>query len=278
VATSDWSGRGKMARVTTPPPALSPGEPGTPFPQGPAPSQQAPDQQVPVQQVPVQQVPVQQVPVQAPGPYGAPQPYPGGQFVPAQRGWVPPPPGYRPIPPPLAPNGFPLAGFGDRLLAYLLDSLVLTGLMLVPLIPAMIGIFWIFFDSLGSMSDPSQYDANGYYVGNGPGFGFVLAILGIEFGLMLVGVALTYVYFVEFQLRRGQTIGKKVMKLKIVAVDPAEIQLQRGAYAKRWAVQNLVSAVLPFFSYLDGLWQLWDKPLQQCLHDKAAKTVVVKVG
>jgi hypothetical protein len=28
---------------------------------------------------------------------------------------------------------------------------------------------------------------------------------------------------------------------------------------------------------VDGLWQLWDKPFQQCLHDKAAGTVVVKL-
>ena len=34
---------------------------------------------------------------------------------------------------------------------------------------------------------------------------------------------------------------------------------------------------MPFLSYVDGLWQLWDKPYQQTLHDKAAKTVVIKV-
>ncbi|MEU3454082.1 hypothetical protein ABZ671_10820 [Micromonospora sp. NPDC006766] len=28
----------------------------------------------------------------------------------------------------------------------------------------------------------------------------------------------------------------------------------------------------------DGFWQLWDKPWQQCLHDKFAGTVVVKVA
>jgi hypothetical protein len=29
---------------------------------------------------------------------------------------------------------------------------------------------------------------------------------------------------------------------------------------------------------IDGFWQLWDKPFQQTLHDKAAQTVVVKVS
>jgi hypothetical protein len=47
---------------------------------------------------------------------------------------------------------------------------------------------------------------------------------------------------------------------------------------KRWAVQWAAGSVVPLLHYLDGFWQLWDKPLQQCLHDKAANTVVVKVG
>ena len=42
--------------------------------------------------------------------------------------------------------------------------------------------------------------------------------------------------------------------------------------------QHIVGAVVPFLSWLDGLWQLWDKPYQQCLHDKVAQTVVVKVN
>ena len=41
------------------------------------------------------------------------------------------------------------------------------------------------------------------------------------------------------------------------------------------AALAVVEALLP---WLDGLWQLWDKPLRQCLHDKAADTVVVKTG
>jgi hypothetical protein len=83
---------------------------------------------------------------------------------------------------------------------------------------------------------------------------------------------------VEYQLRHnGQTVGKRVMKLWVTPVAPAE-QLVRTHLVKRWAVQNLVAQVVPFFGLLDGLWQLWDKPLQQCLHDKAAQTVVVKLG
>ena len=40
--------------------------------------------------------------------------------------------------------------------------------------------------------------------------------------------------------------------------------------AKRFLVQDVAGSFVPFFSWLDGLWQLWDKPYQQCLHDKFA--------
>jgi TctA family transporter len=39
----------------------------------------------------------------------------------------------------------------------------------------------------------------------------------------------------------------------------------------------IIGILVGVFVLVNVLWQLWDKPLQQCLHDKAAGTVVVKV-
>ncbi len=55
-------------------------------------------------------------------------------------------------------------------------------------------------------------------------------------------------------------------------------RLTRGMAAKRYLVENVAGMLVPFLVYLDGLWQLWDKPYQQTLHDKFARTVVVKVS
>ena len=77
--------------------------------------------------------------------------------------------------------------------------------------------------------------------------------------------------------RSGQTLGKRIMKIRVVPLDPAG-SLTRGMAAKRYLVQFPAGMFVPFFSYLDGLWQLWDKPYQQSLHDKFARTVVVKVS
>ena len=84
-------------------------------------------------------------------------------------------------------------------------------------------------------------------------------------------------YDVEYMHRSGQTLGKKVMKIRVMPIDPSRT-LTRGMAVKRYLVQFVACAFVPFLSYVDGLWQLWDKPYQQTLHDKAAQTVVVKVS
>jgi uncharacterized RDD family membrane protein YckC len=64
------------------------------------------------------------------------------------------------------------------------------------------------------------------------------------------------------------------MKIKVVTLDGGPVD--RGIAAKRWAASSLAGTVIPAFTWIDGLWQLWDQQLRQCLHDKFARTVVVK--
>jgi uncharacterized RDD family membrane protein YckC len=85
-----------------------------------------------------------------------------------------------------------------------------------------------------------------------------------------------YLYHVEWIHRSGNTVGKKLMKLRLVSLDGSQTPLDRRTLTKRWVAQYVVS-VVPFYGYLDGLWQLWDQPYRQCLHDKWPRTVVVKV-
>jgi uncharacterized RDD family membrane protein YckC len=162
----------------------------------------------------------------------------------------------------------PLADFGNRLLAYLIDSAIMVGVTLVVAIPA----FVLFFVALA----PATLDTTDGTVQPDVG-GFFVGALLLEFGLLVFVVAAYYVYIVEMMWRSGQTVGKRVMKLRVVPLDP-RLQLTRGMAAKRWAVQIVASSFVPLFGYLDGLWQLWDKPFLQTLHDKAAQTIVVKVS
>ena len=179
--------------------------------------------------------------------------------------WVPPPPA-------LSPAGQPLASFVDRLLAYLIDIAIFVGVSMLLALPIFAIFFFLFVPDLADQAGPDGT------LGEPAPWSFILALLGVELAYVVLLMLFYYVYYVEFQLRKnGQTVGKKAMKIRVVPIDP-EGALTRGILAKRWLVQGVAGSLIPFFSYLDGFWQLWDKPFQQCLHDKFAQTVVVKVN
>jgi uncharacterized RDD family membrane protein YckC len=200
--------------------------------------------------------------LEPPPAYPPPPGYPAGWVVPGQR-YAAPPAGYAPPPPPaLARNGQPLASFTDRLLAYLIDVGVFLGVFVVLFVPAAVAtLVLVLPDDPYAEPDPFQV---------------VIPILLLELGFVVLALALQYLYYVEYLRRTGQTLGKKAMKIRVIPIDPAG-RLDRGMAFKRDLVQTVAGAFIPMFNYIDGLWQLWDKPFQQCLHDKFAQTVVVKV-
>ena len=173
-----------------------------------------------------------------------------------------PPPYWAPPPPPVAPDGRRLAEFGDRLVARIVDVAVISaGAMVVvtPLIGFM--VWW-------TVQNPPGRDAGLLDV--------VCPWLLMYAGLILLAVAVSYLYEVEYCFRQGgRTIGKRVMKLRIVPLQPGAVY-HRGFAIKRWLIMDVVGGILPGFTYVDGLWQLGDTPYRQCLHDKYATTVVVK--
>ena len=194
---------------------------------------------------------------QPPG-YGPPPGYPAG-------------PGYLPPPPPLlSPAGVPLADFAQRLLAYMIDVALLLVVSLVLFLPALL----VFLNQLDA-PDPTSYAPE---AGFGEVFNdFFLPVLLFELGFLVVSLLLYYLYVVEYMHRTGQTLGKKAMKIRVVPLDPNRT-LTRGIAAKRYFIEYIAGMFVPAFSWIDGLWQLWDKPYQQTLHDKFAQTVVVKVS
>jgi uncharacterized RDD family membrane protein YckC len=194
----------------------------------------------------------------------------------APPGWAPP--GYagppRPLPPTLSPGGQPLASFSDRLLAWLIDMTLASAVSLVLFMPVFL-VLWA-----RMITEMSRTSPDGTLVEPDPGrlfISFFLPILLLQLGLLVLMLGLYWLYHVEYLKRGGQTLGKKVMKLRVVPLDPTRA-LDRRMAGRRWLVQYLAASLVPGISYLDGFWQLWDKPWQQCLHDKFAGTVVVKVS
>jgi uncharacterized RDD family membrane protein YckC len=173
------------------------------------------------------------------------------------------PPGGVRYPGTLAPGGAPLAEFWQRLLAYLLDSLILGVALMIPMILVLAGLFAPYFSSIDPDNPPD------------PLVFLLLELLAFTI-IGALNVIATYVYFVRMCHKTGQTIGKRVMKIRVVrAVDGGPIDLRTAK--RRWLAQHVSALVAFYFNLADGLWQLWDQPYRQCLHDKCAETVVVQV-
>jgi uncharacterized RDD family membrane protein YckC len=147
-------------------------------------------------------------------------------------------------------GGLVLAGRGTRLAAAIIDSIILF----IPLI-LVIGL-------LGTVGALAGLDPDGLIVDAVLPF-----ILGIGLFLLLNGSLLA---------RRGQTIGKLLMKIRIVRTDGSLATFGR-VFGLRYALNGLIASV-PFvgsvYGIVDALMIFRDS--RQCLHDQIADTVVVK--
>jgi uncharacterized RDD family membrane protein YckC len=210
-----------------------------------------------------------------PAPGMAPTPYPpapGAGLPPYPPGAVPPPPGYgwgQPVrPTPMSPGGQPLAEFDKRLVAYLLDVLILGAVNSVIVLPLYFCLVLLVLRPIVTI--------NGEVVDGATGAQVALGLVAIVLVVLVLTLTIAYIYQVELALRAGgQTYGKRIAKIRIVPLNPAET-LTRRHLALRFFAQVGMGYV-PGLGLVDGLYQLWDKPYQQCLHDKAARTVVVRL-
>ncbi|PCJ61337.1 MAG: transporter [Planctomycetota bacterium] len=144
-------------------------------------------------------------------------------------------------------NVYQLADRGMRLVAALLD-----GLVLIPfLIPGVI-VFAIF----------AENEDIGFAVG---------------LGLMGLGSLVYGAWNISLLHKKGQTVGKKIMKIKIIYRDDSRIGFW-GVFLKRYLIISFLG-LIPFVGNIIGLVDvlLIFRENKACLHDDIAKTKVVKV-
>ncbi|MBC7887807.1 MAG: RDD family protein [Ferruginibacter sp.] len=120
---------------------------------------------------------------------------------------------------------FEIAAFHKRLLAYCIDFIILVLYMM--------SMLYLLF--------------GGFRVGEGS-YGFVLIVLVIPM--------LSYSVLSELWMN-GQTIGKKIFKIKVVSLNGGEPTL--GQYALRWFMRFYEWAFIIFFLFWgNGIWGiLW---------------------
>jgi uncharacterized RDD family membrane protein YckC len=97
-------------------------------------------------------------------------------------------------------------------------------------------------------------------------------------GYTLLTTAAGAAYHILMVHYRGQTVGKMAVAIKIVQIEDGGLPTWDRA-AIRWAIPMLL-AWIPLVGglgqLLNYLWMLWD-PQRQCLHDKAARTIVLRL-
>jgi uncharacterized RDD family membrane protein YckC len=98
------------------------------------------------------------------------------------------------------------------------------------------------------------------------------------YAIMFVSLAVWFVYEVLTVARNGQTLGKRLFRIRVIRMDGGRVDL--GSSFRRWATMALPNLCIPCgipLNVIDVLWCTWDRPLSQCVHDKSARTIVVRV-
>ncbi|MFC4591312.1 RDD family protein [Sphaerisporangium corydalis] len=183
------------------------------------------------------------------GPYGAgPAPYGGPQGAPL---------------PPGAPA--PLAEWWERLVARIIDGILFSI------------VYGILASILTSMFAPSLADI----LANPSLSTGTLVLPGLLAAIIAYGAYAAYDYVLHS--KDGQTLGKKVMKIRLAGVgggvpDSAAVMKRSAIFPGVLVLYGipLLGWLAAIFVLVLGVLILTDKPLQQGLHDKVAGTVVVK--
>lgn len=229
-------------------------------------------QQYPQQDPYGQQQYPQQDPYAQPGQH-AQQPYPQQPYP--QQPYPQQPYQVAGQPVPVTADGVPLAGWGWRLLAVMIDGLllsVLTTLASFPILSRMIEGMTAYMRAVITWTEnPSGPQPNPETYVN----------LNDQYLIALIGAAVGMVFHVLFLHMKQATPGKLALGLRVVPVDRG--QAQERALSIRQVLIRAAIWVIPakvscgaIFQLLDGLFPLW-QPKRQALHDLAAKTQVVKI-
>ncbi len=141
------------------------------------------------------------------------------------------------------------AGFWIRFVARLLDAVVLGVVLTIIMVPLSLLI------GLGSMAsfDPSR------------SLGVTFGILGIY---ALLNIGLQFAYEVYFVSKRGGTVGKLILGLRIIRVDGS--MLTPGQAAGRYLAYLLNS-----FTFFIGFIIAGFDPEKRALHDRICDTRVI---
>jgi uncharacterized RDD family membrane protein YckC len=172
-------------------------------------------------------------------------------------------------------DGVPLASWWWRVLAVLIDNVILTAIVTVITFPVWRSLYATMVSYFNAMMDAQQAGlpppppliATDLIAGSSQ-----LIVTSVTLGVGML-------YHVGFLRWKSATPGKLLCGLRVVPVDhghdPGPLPWNSiGIRAAVWVLPG-ISAFLSFITVIDVLFPLWN-PKRQALHDIAAKTQVVR--
>ena len=201
---------------------------------------------------------------------GYTQPYNPGYAQPYHPGYGQP---YQPFGPVNGAKNPALAEWWRRLLARILDWLI-VGVIFAPLWISPWRTFIRSAEAIANQYPGAQFNANPAASALATAESHLISKL---IPLLLAFYLVTFLYDWIQHWQWGQTIGKRALGTRVIR-DDGNPRVGAGPACGRAALYAF-APLIPFaggiFELVNELWLTWD-PRRQCLHDKAAHTVVVK--
>ena len=172
------------------------------------------------------------------------------------------------------PHGYALAGLGPRLVARLIDFLavlllnvVVNGWFVYQWAKEFVPMYRATFDQMANGGSAWDVQSNG-------------RMDGLLWAILIVATLLWLAYEAPSIANSGQTLGKRLMRIKVVPLEHDK-PLGFGRAFGRWARLGLWTpawgcAGIGFvLQLIDCLSPVFDQQLHQAFHDKTARTVVI---
>jgi len=172
------------------------------------------------------------------------------------------------------PHGLAVAGIGARLVARLVD--IFAVLILVAIANAWLAREWWSNAFVPFVRAAQEMQRTG---GPAPDATNLYELL---FAMCAVAAAVWFAYEVPSIANSGQTLGKRILGIKVVRLESAD-PLGFGRSLRRWSRLGLPTLLWPCYGAgfllqgIDCFFIVIDWRLRQALHDRQAGTVVVQV-
>jgi uncharacterized RDD family membrane protein YckC len=190
-----------------------------------------------------------------------------------------PPPGTTAPVVSLRPHGYPLAHLGTRLVARLID----IGLVLALNVVVNGWFAYQYWQEISPVvTEALRRSAAGESMSGLPEVSDQAGYLQLV--ILILAAALWLAYEVPAVANTGQTPGKRLLRIKVVTLEEKEQPLSFGRSLRRWNTMGLPVLLWWCFGIgfllqlVDAAFALFDRPMQQALHDKSAHTAVVSIA